>query len=501
MARTALSRPLACALDDGVVTADTTVFDYGCGRGGDVQRLTALGIHCAGWDPAHRPSTERQAADVVNLGYVVNVIDNPSERRDTLAAAWALTGKVLVVAARLTWEARELQGRPFADGIITSTGTFQKFYAQNELRSWIEETTSAPTIAAAPGILYVFRDHAAAQTLLADRVHRASRSYEPWINQALFDQHRELLQPLIAFLTRRGRLPRPGELPDSEPVRRIFGSLARAFAVITAATDPHQWEQLFTQRAADLLVYLALARFDGRPRFTDLPTALQYDIRQFCGTYQSGCQKADRLLVTAGNTDAVDLAACASPVGKLTPSALYVHHTALGDLPPVLRVLDGCAKILAGTIPGANLIKINREQPLVSYLTYSTFDTNPHPVLATAVTVNLRKLTVDRRDYRVSANPPLLHRKEEFIAEDHPLRERFTRLTMQEVRCGLYEAPERIGTSQGWQKVLDEHDVKLRGHRLVYNRNIPSTEVMPAKPRTSPRIAGLDNPGVTQAAE
>ena len=305
MARTALSRPLACALDDGVVTTGTTVFDYGCGRGGDVQRLTALGIRCAGWDPAHRPGAARQPADVVNLGYVVNVIDDAGERRDTLADAWALTGKVLIVAARLTWEARELQGRPFGDGIITSSGTFQKFYAQNELRSWIEETTGAPTIAAAPGILYAFRDHAAAQTLLADRVHRASRSYEPWISQALFDQHRELLQPLITFLTRRGRVPRPGELPDADPVRRVFGSLARAFAVITAATDPPQWEQLIAQRAADLLVYLALARFDGRPRFTDLPAALQYDVRQFCGTYRSGCQRADRLLVTAGNTDAV----------------------------------------------------------------------------------------------------------------------------------------------------------------------------------------------------
>jgi DNA phosphorothioation-associated putative methyltransferase len=477
MARTALSRPLTCALDDGVVTTDTTVFDYGCGRGGDLQRLTALGIRCAGWDPAHQPSTARQPADIVNLGYVVNVIDDPGERRDTLAAAWALTGKVLIVAARLTWEARDLQGRPFGDGIITNSGTFQKFYAQNELRSWIEETTGAPTIAAAPGILYAFRDHASAQTLLADRVHRASRSYEPWINLALFDQHHELLQPIIAFLTRRGRLPRPGELPDAEPVRHIFGSLARAFAVITAATDPHQWEQIFAQRAADLLVYLALARFDGRPRFTDLPAALQYDIRHFCGTYRSGCQKADRLLVTAGNMDAVDLAACASPVGKLTPSSLYTHHTALGDLPPVLRVLDGCAKILAGTIPGANLIKINREQPLVSYLTYPAFDTDPHPILATSVTVNLRKLTVDRRDYRASANPPLLHRKEEFIAEDHPLRERFARLTAQEVRRGLYATPERIGTLQGWQQVLDEHGVQLRGHRLVRNTTPPAPQI------------------------
>ena len=42
--RAALSRPLAWALDDGVLDPGGTVFDYGCGRGDDLHRLTALGI-------------------------------------------------------------------------------------------------------------------------------------------------------------------------------------------------------------------------------------------------------------------------------------------------------------------------------------------------------------------------------------------------------------------------------------------------------------------------
>ena len=36
---------------------------------------------------------------MVNLGYVVNVIEDPSERAEALRLAWKLTRQVLVVAA------------------------------------------------------------------------------------------------------------------------------------------------------------------------------------------------------------------------------------------------------------------------------------------------------------------------------------------------------------------------------------------------------------------
>ena len=40
--RTALSRPVALALDDGIISAERTFFDYGCGRGDDLLNLRAL---------------------------------------------------------------------------------------------------------------------------------------------------------------------------------------------------------------------------------------------------------------------------------------------------------------------------------------------------------------------------------------------------------------------------------------------------------------------------
>src|SRR5438270_9447439 len=83
-----LSRPVKSALHDGLIVPTTTVFDYGCGHGQDLELLLAQGIGCDGWDPAFRPDARRHAADVVNLGYVLNVIENVDERGSALRQAW-----------------------------------------------------------------------------------------------------------------------------------------------------------------------------------------------------------------------------------------------------------------------------------------------------------------------------------------------------------------------------------------------------------------------------
>ena len=109
MTRTFLSRPVQQLLTDGLLQEGTTFFDFGCGRGGDVRRLVDLGHEAAGWDPAHASSAPKHKAKVVNLGYVVNVIEDQNERRQALLDAWGLTEEVLVVSARLDWESASSQ--------------------------------------------------------------------------------------------------------------------------------------------------------------------------------------------------------------------------------------------------------------------------------------------------------------------------------------------------------------------------------------------------------
>jgi DNA phosphorothioation-associated putative methyltransferase len=107
--------------------------------------------------PTYFPDKPRKPADVVNLGFVVNVIEDRAERAKVLQRAWELTQRLLIVSAGFEGEGIELKGRSWGDGILTRTGTFQKLYTQQGLRHWIETTLEVESVAAAPGIFYVFR--------------------------------------------------------------------------------------------------------------------------------------------------------------------------------------------------------------------------------------------------------------------------------------------------------------------------------------------------------
>lgn len=538
MARSLASRPIAIALSDGLIRADATVFDYGCGRGGDLRHLRHLGIDARGWDPIFASTEPPVPADVVNLGYVVNVIENAAERAEVLRSAWALARKALVVAARLEWEHVGLAGQRVGDGWLTTKGTFQRFFGQDELRAWIDATLATTSVAAAPGVFYVFRHRADAEALLAERARRDTPISGLRVAEMLFEQHRvlldplqqfvtdhrrlpsplelaesaplsevfgsvrsaflvlrrvtgvenwsdvevsdgardasrrffdhhEVLQPLINFLEQRGRLPHPGELSSEAEITAVLGGVRRAFSLIRRVTGASRWEQLTSRRREDFLVYVALSAFSGRPRFSELPEDLQHDARDFFGSYRLACQQADVLLFAAGDAQARDAAVKECPVGKLTPEALYLHISELGGVPPVIRVYEGCGRALTGTVSDANVVKLHRLKSQVSYLSYPEFDRDPHPALATVVVSRLARLDVTYRDFRASANPPILHRKETFVGQDYPGRDKFARLTEQEERHGLLADASSIGARDGWKERLDAAGWALRGHRLV----------------------------------
>lgn len=473
MRREALSRPVRLALTHELLTAERSFFDYGCGRGDDVRHLTEAGFTAGGWDPAHRPDAPRTPADVVNLGYVVNVIEDGFERARTLEAAWSLARHVLVVAARLHDERDEAHVAPIRDGWVTRRGTFQKFYDHEELGAWIRSTIGAEPVAAGPGTYYIFRHPHERETYLASRFRRPITIPTTRTSSTKYQAHKDLLEPLIEFVGRRGRLPDPSELANPEAITEVFGSVRQAFRVVLWVTDGEAWDRIRQERTVDLLVHFALANFHGRPRFSDLPDELQRDVRAFFSSYKVACAKADRLLFATGSRPAIDLVARVTGVGKVTPSAIYVHVSALHELPALLRVYEGCARALVGTVEGANVIKLSRDEPQVSYLEYPRFDDDPHPVLARSVVCDLRSLTVKSRDFTDRTNPPILHRKELFVSKEHPRRAMFERLTRAEERHGLFDEPAQIGTKQGWEAACAAAGVALRGHRLVMREPPP----------------------------
>ena len=538
MARSLASRPVVTALADGVIRPGTTVFDYGCGRGGDLRHLRHLGIEARGWDPVFAPAEPQAPADVVNLGYVVNVIEDEAERAQVLRSAWALARRTLVVAARLQWERAALTGLSVGDGLLTTKGTFQRFYGQDELRAWIDATLGSSSVAAAPGIFYVFRERSDGECLLAERARKDTPAGGLRISDLLFEQHRslldplqqfvarhrrlpshleltesaslselfgsvrsaflvvrrvtgaenwsdielgdgargarrrfidhqEMLQPLMDFLEERGRLPHPCELPKEADNYAALGGVRRAFSLIRRATGSSRWNEFATRRREDFLIYLALSAFGSRTRFSDLPEDLQHDARDFFGSYRAACKQADLVLLAAGDLEARNAAFKECPVGKLTREALYLHVGQIGRVSPVIRAYEGCGRVLTGTVIDANVIKLHRIKSQVSYLSYPEFDRDPHPALATVVVSRLARLDVTYRDFRDSANPPVLHRKETFVGHDYPGRAKFARLTEQEERYGLLADAAAIGTRDGWNERLQNAGWVLRGHRLV----------------------------------
>lgn len=466
--RVELSRPFRIALTDGVLGQNSTVMDYGCGRGDDVRQLEASGFDCTGWDPAHAPGGVRREADIVNLGYVVNVIENAAERSEVLRRAWGLTRRVLIVSARLTAETpQSALSAPYADGLLTRMGTFQKFFEQQELRSWIDQVLKMPSVAAGPGVFYIFRESVERMAFIAQRFRRVAAVPRVRVRDRLYAEHRVLLDGLASFVSSRGRLPAREELPGYDELERSLGSLKRAFVILQHASDTAAWERVRDARSQDLLAFLALSRFEGRPKFTDLPVELQLDIRAFFGSYAAGCRAADELLFSLGKLESLEDACRGANVGKLMPTALYVHSEALAELPLLLRLYEGCARSYVGTITGANIIKLGRVEPKVSYLSYPDFECDPHPPLHASVSVHLQTFRVRERSFANHKNPPVLHRKEELVGSAHPTKAKFARLTRLEEAKGLFADPARIGTRDGWERALDEQGLAMRGHRLV----------------------------------
>lgn len=469
ISRTDLSRPMTQALQDGLIVPGRSVLDYGCGRGGDVQRLRELGYSVIGWDPAFAPDTPLEPADVVNLGYVINVIESPIERVHTLRKAWELTQWGLVVAARLDWQTLSLDSQPLNDGVITAKGTFQKFYTQYELKTWIESTLGITVHAAAPGIFYVFRDPKDGESLRARQVRQPTAAPRRLVSQLLYEQHQELLEQLAAFLHERGRLPHMSELADSEALVSAFGSVRRAFQVLRQATGRYDWSVEAAHARNNLLVYLALTSFGGRPRMGALPADLQRDIKDFFGSYRTASAEADQLLFSLRSESELARAATSLPVGKVLPDAIYFHVTAIPALPPLLRVYVGCGGVLAGAVP-ADVIKLHRQHRKLSYLFYPEFERDPHPALRASLRVDLRTFDVRFTDFRRSANPPILHRKETLLNPDHPLHQKFFRLTVQEEKADLLGVPG-IGRRDAWNRLLQEEGWRLAGHRLIKTPN------------------------------
>jgi len=440
LSRSTLSAPMQSLIRDGLLRQETRFFDYGCGKGDDLATLRASGFEGSGWDPHFRPDDEKLPAETVNLGFVINVIENLEERVAALEGAYGLATQVLAVAAMVT-NAGQTSGRTFADGVLTSRNTFQKYYTQAELQQFIEAVLEEDAYPAAPGVFYVFRDRSVEQAYLlrksSDRSRvararlagithvRAARPERPAkVQRSESPEALACLGRLWEICLELGRFPELDEIPDLEEVKRLFRSPKRALDTCVASNDPNALKRAQAGRSDDILVMLALHFFGRRRRFNLLERRLQHDIRTFFGSFGAAEAKARDLLFSVRNMDVIRSAceeASSLGLGWLEPGhSLQLHTSLVERLPAPLRVYLGCATAMAGNITSWDLVKAHIASGKVSLLLFDDFLGKPLPSLQTRVKVRLRDQDLDIFEYADAHPPTLLYHKSRYINEEIP---------------------------------------------------------------------------------
>ena len=468
--RTDLSKPVRLALESGVLETGLSFYDYGCGHGEDMQRLRERGFSCHGFDPHYQPNELKVLSDVVNLGYVINVIEDPIERREALLGAWKLTQKVLIVSAQVLISDMYDGKVAYSDGIVSKRNTFQKYYEQEELKNYIDQVLGVDSIPVALGIYFVFRDETQAQSFRASRFRSNASTPKVRLATKNFADYEEMLLPLMQFFTERGRLPSISESEQFPAIIKEFGSAKKAFNLILQATSQSEWDKIADKRRQDILVFLALSNFDSSHRklkLNHLPLILQTDIKALFGSYQSACTTADLMLFNLGKPGFIRSVCERSQVGWLEDKYLTVHISTLESLDVLLRLYEGCASRTFGRMDRANLIRFHLDKPKIAYIYCPDFDKEPHPKIESIMYVSLRELKIFHQDYSHSNDPVIIHRKSALVLPDYPLYQKFERLTQQEEKWGLLSGVQSISPMRDWHSLLLKHSVRLKGHRLI----------------------------------
>ena len=423
--RNQLSQPMQILARHDYLNGDWSILDYGCGKGDDLRELEAHGIDASGWDPAHNEEGTLVNSDIVNLGFVLNVIEDRAERDETMRRAWAYADKLIVIAVMVAGESTINQFQQYKDGVITSRNTFQRYYSQGEFRYYVESTLQENAIPVGQGLLIVFKDKLEEQTFLANRQHikrdwrqktkRQLKTHQPTIRKDLIEKHTELFSDFWNTCLELGRIPANSEFEYSDQIRRITGSHNKAYHALSTHYGTELMLEAETKRKQDLQVYFALGLFEKRKPYTQIPDGLKRDIKAFYHSYNAALEDASEALFSVGNPaiiqEACEQAFTELQCGLMAEGHSYTFHkNFLGDLPPTLRIYVGCATQLYGDLEDIQLIKAHIRSGKVSLMGYDDW-TKETPCMTERIKIKMREQDVDFFDYGEKFKPrPLLNR-------------------------------------------------------------------------------------------
>ncbi len=411
--RNQLSAPMKILAKHDYLDGTYSILDYGCGKGDDIRELEAHNIDCIGWDPVHQPENDLENCDIVNLGFVINVIEDRIERVETLKRAYSYTDKILVVTVMIAGDSVISQFKPYKDGVITSRNTFQKYYNQSEFKYFLEESLKESAIAVGQGIFLVFKDKIEEQNFLLKRLHikrdwnqiskRIPTSPKKIVTKDIIEKHIELFNDFWDLCLDLGRLPSIPEFEFSQQLRKIAGSHKKAFDALVEKFGQDLWKQAIHSRKCDLLVYFALGLFEKRKPYKHMPESLKRDIKSFFDKYSTAIEIATEALFSVGNPSLIEELAISSyedlKTGEFEDGHHWtIHKSILDKLPPELRIYIGCGIQYYGDIDEIDLIKIHFTSGKITLLRYDNWK-KKEPLLVERIKIKLKEQDIDFFDY------------------------------------------------------------------------------------------------------
>lgn len=476
--RAALSAPMYLLFTSGLIRHDSTILDYGCGKGDDIRALQSDGFTVAGWDPHYRPNpSSLKESQITNLGFVLNVIEDPEERAEALQRAFSLTEVCLAVSVMLYGKADLSGARPYRDGYLTSRNTFQKYYTQAELREFISRVLNVEPLAVGQGIFLVFQDELEEQRyLLRRQIGFKGREYRavpkpraPQIitsNKSTEKLSKKTIRDLTAEIRTFGRQPDISELPKSLAIQLSWSKQGLQYAASQAIADigHKDLEQIVAKRTEDLSLHFAMHAFSQRKSYGSFPPELRRDIRAFFGSNKRAQESGQKLLFSIGNQDLLledATAAVEAGIGHLEHGKFQFPTCRLQELSVRLRGYVALAERLAGDLSETTLLRIHIVSRKLTALAYADFDTSFLPRLMTRVKVEFDTFDISIIDYAAGDDVRLLYLKSRYMIEDDPLLEAQKAFDQEVLDLGVFNFTNEGPSFREFAQTLLRADVKI----------------------------------------
>ena len=156
-------------------------------------------------------------------------------------------------------------------------------------------------------------------------------------------------------------------------------------------------------------------------------------------------------------------------IGKQTQTAYYIHISQLSSLveDAQVAIIQGFEQAELNEDSVFNVLKISHDLTSLSFLNYPEFFEKGFPELESSWHVDLILKSSSFRTYANSFNPPILHRKELLLSEDHPETVRFQTLTKEAENLGLFQDSSRIGFRNQWTNLVMSNGYRVEEHKFV----------------------------------